>query len=113
MQGSNLAQVVTGNSGKVPDAVYFQIFHATPHIHLKDAWRGIRTEQYMYARTENGPWVMYDVMSDRYELRNLATDTGIAGIRGELDDRLAAWMKSIGDSWSLNHTPYEELDGIP
>ena len=56
----------------------------------------------MYARTEAGPWVLYDLEDDPYELKNLADDPAHAAVRGQMEAKLAAWMKRTGDSWALN-----------
>jgi hypothetical protein len=49
---------------RCPSARNFGPFRGdgTPH-----AWRGIRTQQYMYARTEDRPWVKYDLEKDPFE----------------------------------------------
>ncbi len=56
----------------------------------------------MYARTEDAPWVLYDLERDPYEQHNRADDPAFAEQRERLDERLDAWMRSTGDSWSLN-----------
>ena len=68
-----------------------------------DPWRGVRTTRFMYARTEAGPWVLYDLKADPYEQHNLATDPAARGhSRRDGDAQLADWMTRTGDSWSLN-----------
>jgi sulfite reductase beta subunit-like hemoprotein len=66
-------------------------------------------DQHMYARTEAGPWVLYDLEKDPDELKNLAQDAGAQAVRTELEARLAKWMKDTGDSWRFNSTvPVED-----
>jgi arylsulfatase A-like enzyme len=109
MQGSDLAGVVRGETERGPDAAFFQIFvpfagDETPH-----PWRGVRTQRHMVARTEAGPWVLYDLEKDPDELTNLANDPAAEGVRKELEARLAKWMKDTGDSWRFNSTvPVED-----
>lgn len=72
MQGRDLSKVVLGETDKGPDSVFFQIFvpfagDGTPH-----PWRGVRTARYLYARTEDKPWLLYDLERDPDELKNLA-----------------------------------------
>ena len=92
-----------------PESAFFQIFvpfagDGTPH-----PWRGVRTDRYMYARTEAGPWVLYDLKDDPYELRNLAGAPAYSALRGQMEARLTTWMKLTGDSWALNSTaPVED-----
>jgi arylsulfatase A-like enzyme len=109
MQGSNLSSLVLGETDRGPDSVFFQIFvpfagDGTPH-----PWRGVRTSRHLYARTEQGPWLLYDLEQDPYETRNLANDPAHASIRKELEARVAAWMDRTGDAWSLNsNVPVED-----
>jgi arylsulfatase A-like enzyme len=109
MQGTNMADVVLGKTDNGPDSAFFQIFvpfagDGTPH-----PWRGVRTQHYMYARTEKEPLVLYDLEKDPDELHNLARETASEPVRKELETRLEKWMKDTGDSWRLNsYEPVED-----
>jgi arylsulfatase A-like enzyme len=107
VQGTDFSTYLSGQSGGTPDSVFFQIFgpfrgDGTPH-----AWRGVRTHQHMYARTETSPWILYDVKKDPFEQTNLANDA----IAKKLDSRLQQWMRSTGDSWRFDWTHLVEDDG--
>ncbi len=102
MQGTDLSAVVLGESDPGPDSAYFQIFGPFRAGGVESGWRGIRTSRYMYARTQDAPWVLYDLEADPYELKNLADDPASAGIRAELESELAGWMERTGDSWSYD-----------
>ena len=111
MQGTDLSGVVLGATDRGPDSDFFQIFvpfagDGTPH-----PWRGVRTDRYMYARTEAGPWVLYDLKDDPYESKNLADDPTHVAVRGALEGKLADWMRRTGDSWALNSTAAVEDKG--
>jgi arylsulfatase A-like enzyme len=111
VQGSNRADVVLGKSDKGPDSVFFQIFvpfagDGTPH-----PWRGVRTGRYLYARTRDKPWLLYDLDDDPYEQKNLAADAGSAAVLRELDARLTRWMRESGDSWRFNSMLHVEDKG--
>jgi arylsulfatase A-like enzyme len=102
VQGRDLSDVVLGKSDKGPDSVFFQLFvpfagDGTPH-----PWRGVRTQRYLYARTESKPWLLYDLERDPHELKNLASDAASAAVLRELDDRVKKWMRDTGDSWRFN-----------
>ncbi len=56
----------------------------------------------MYARTKEGPWVLYDLERDPYERTNRAEDTASAPLRSRMQALLDAWMIRTGDSWALN-----------
>ncbi len=109
MQGTDLSAVARGERESGPDSAYFQIFGPFHGGGVERAWRGVRTDRYSYARWESGPWVLYDLNRDPYEMKNLAEDEGSRGIAEEMDRKLAAWMKRTGDSWSLDWTaPVED-----
>lgn len=109
MQGRNLSGVVVGKSEKEPDAAYFQIFGPSKEGNIAAGWRAIRTERYMYARYESGPWLLYDLKEDPYEMRNLVGDSAAAEVQKELDGKLSEWMKREGDRWALDWTvPVED-----
>jgi arylsulfatase A-like enzyme len=102
MQGADLAPVLLAQASEGPDSVYFQIFvpfagDGTPH-----PWRGVRTGDAMYARTQAGPWVLYDLEKDPFERSNLADDPAHAALRERMEQKLAGWMTRTGDSWGVN-----------
>ena len=111
MQGQDLSAVVTGKREKGPDAAFFQIFGPYRAGGVAAGWRAIRTEQYLYARYETEPWLLYDLKNDPYEMKNLAADPAAAAVRNELDGRLRAWMEKAGDSWALDWTVPVDDDG--
>ncbi len=109
MQGTDQSEVLTGAKSSGPEAVHFQIFGPYEHSKLKAGWRGIRTEQYMYARWQKGAWLLYDLKQDPYEMRNLVSDPAYSSVKDDLDTRLQKWMQEIGDSWEMNWTfPIED-----
>ena len=81
MQGTDLSGVVLGRTDRGPDSAFFQIFVPFAGDGTPRPWRGVRTERYMYARTQEGPWVLYDLKEDPYEMKNLAQDPAHAALR--------------------------------
>ncbi len=109
MQGTDLSEVVLGKSDQGPDSAFFQIFGPFHGGNVLHAWRGVRTERYMYARRQSQPWVLYDLKNDPYEMHNLVDDSAARSVRTEMENRLEQWMRKIGDSWSLDWTaPVED-----
>ncbi len=41
---------------------------------------------------------LYDLQNDPYELKNMASDTSLTGIKEELSNALAEWMTHVGDN---------------
>ncbi len=102
MQGTDLSALWLGQADHGPDSAFFQIFVPFAGDGTPNPWRGVRTEQVMYARTERGPWVLYDLRDDPDELKNLIDSPAHAPLLAVMEARLAAWMTRIGDSWATN-----------
>jgi arylsulfatase A-like enzyme len=113
MQGADLSPVARGKAEKGPASVLFQIFGPYQGDGTERAWRGVRTERFMYARWESGPWLLYDLQQDPYELHNLVNAAAHAGDLQELDKQLLDWMARVGDSWTLDWTaPVEDEERL-
>ena len=111
MQGTDLSRMILGQSTKAPDSAYFQIFGPFDGDETTNGWRGVRTNRYMYARSQQQPWVLYDLEKDPYELHNLAADPTAAPIRADMEKRLGLWMKQTGDNWGYDWTEKVEDKG--
>ena len=87
-----------------PESAYFQIFGPYQSGGVADAWRGVRTQRYMYARYRDKPWVLYDLEKDPYEMENLADDPAAASLVAEMDTRIEGWMRQdrrlLGPHWT-------------
>ena len=64
-----------------PESAFFQIFVPFDGDGTPFGWRGVRTAQTMYARSEKAPWVLYDLEKDPDELHNLANDPAAESLR--------------------------------
>ncbi len=84
------------------DAAFFQIFGPCSWQDVPDGWRGIRTRRYKYARFEDKPWVLYDLVNDPYEMNNLIDKPEFARLQQQLDTRLTDWMQQQNDAWDHN-----------
>jgi arylsulfatase A-like enzyme len=111
LQGSDLSGVVLGRAEAGPDSAYFQIFVPFAGDVTPRPWRGVRTGRFLYARAQEGPWLLYDLKDDPYELKNLATDPAQAGLRRDMESRLADWMERTGDSWANDSLAHVEDGG--
>ena len=60
-------------------------------------WRGVRTGRYNYARTKDGPFVLFDLKTDPYEMHNLVKET--PDLVKKFDDQTLAMMKKHHDDW--------------
>ncbi len=62
-------------------------------------YRGLRTEQYTYCRTLDGPWLLYDNDADPYQLVNLVHQPEYGEIQAELEALLQRELDAIGDDF--------------
>ncbi|MFN0122572.1 MAG: sulfatase [Blastocatellia bacterium] len=111
MQGADLAPLILGRTQKGPDAAYFQIFGPYEGDATSHGWRGVRTSRYMYARSQQQAWVLYDLEQDPYQMKNLAADPAAASLRADMERRLNTWMRRTDDSWSHDWTEMVEDKG--
>ena len=111
MQGSDLSGVMLGTTDRGPDSAFFQIFVPFGGDTTPRPWRGVRTDRHMYARTQEGPWLLYDLEHDPFEMKNLALDPAHAALRDRMDARLAGWMEKTGDSWANDSMATVEDNG--
>ena len=60
-------------------------------------YRGIRTKQYTYAVTPDGPSMFYDNIADPYQQNNLLGKPELADVQRNLDAKLKQKLSKIGD----------------
>ena len=62
-------------------------------------YRGIRTSRYTYARTLDGPWLLYDNRKDAYQLDNLIGKPERADLQSRLDALLQRRLEATADEF--------------
>ena len=62
-------------------------------------YRGIRTKQYTYVCSLNGPWMLFDNKADPYQLKNLVGKTEFAVLQARLEEVLKQKLKKIHDEF--------------
>ncbi|RZU42181.1 sulfatase family protein [Edaphobacter modestus] len=102
MQGQNLASELLGKRHPSDSAAaLLQIFGPAGNEE-GGGWRGIRTRTHLYARTQDAPWLLYDLINDPYQLRNMVAEQEHQSLRQSLDHTLTTRMASIGDRWQAD-----------
>ncbi len=66
---------------------------------LARPYRAIRTIRYPYVRSLEGPWMLFDDGQDPYQMNNLAGKPEHAAVANDLEQRLQAQLKRIGDAF--------------
>jgi len=62
-------------------------------------YRGLRTGRHTYARTLEGPWVLYDNHEDPFQLRNLVDSPEHRELQQGLEARLRNRLQAMGDEF--------------
>jgi arylsulfatase A-like enzyme len=83
----------------VPDCALLQAIVAREE---SPAYRGIVTRDgWKYCRTAQGPWLMFNLKDDPYEMDNLAHVPRAGRRLKELEERLRAKLAETGDSFEF------------
>jgi len=62
-------------------------------------YRALRTDRYTYVRNLEGPWLLFDDLQDPHQLDNLLGKPQYAALLRELEGRLQAQLRKIGDEF--------------
>ena len=102
IDGVDYSDFLSGIEPKPPrDYAYLQMIYGYVPW---SGWRALRTRDYSYARTEKGPWLLFDVKADPHQLNNLVDDPKATGLVARMDKRLLEVMKESGDAWDIMAT---------
>jgi uncharacterized sulfatase len=95
-EGKDFAPLLRGQNIAWRDAVFAQY---DLHNGGKASMRSMRTRRWHLVRQylANQPDELFDLQNDPGELRNLYGDATCQAVRDDLERRLDAWMRSIGD----------------
>jgi arylsulfatase A-like enzyme len=96
-EGEDLSGVVTG-TGAGPDRAAL-LMNVSPFIPNLEEYRGIRTSRYTFVRNLAGPWLLFDNQADPLQQHNLVGVAAHAALQKDLDARLQAELKKIGDEF--------------
>lgn len=111
IDGLDYSPMLTGKSKKPPrDYVFMQMMYAYVPW---PGWRALRTREYTYACTVDGPWLLFQTAKDPCQLKNLVDDPASKSLLKEMDERLAAIMKETGDSWEIEATTGDLKNWLP
>ena len=97
IEGENLAELIKNPDPNADRSAL--IMNVAPFgANYEDApYRGIRTSQFTYATTPDGPSMFYDNLKDHYQQNNLLGKPEFQDIQKDLDAKLHIELKKIGD----------------
>jgi len=97
IEGENLSELIKNPDPNADRAAL--IMNVAPFgSNFKDpSYRAIRTKQYTYALTPDGPSMFYDNIKDPYQQNNLLEKPELQEIQEDLDTKLKQQLQNIGD----------------
>ena len=99
VEGENLEQLIKNPNPNV-DRVALVMNPAPFGANFKDEpYRAIKTKQYTYARTPNGPSMFYDNIADPFQQNNLLGKAELSDIQIDLDNKLNKALTQINDEF--------------
>ena len=99
VQGEDLSEVVSGRHIEQDRAALIMSVSPFAGYYKEKEFRGIRTSRYTYARSLQGPWLLYDNQSDPYQMDNLIDKPEHVLLQQKLDKRLWSELKRVGDDF--------------
>ena len=63
-------------------------------------YRGLRTLTHKYVRALDGPWLLYDLAADPFEMANIVADPLQQSLVQELDALLSEKLAAVGDPFA-------------
>ena len=99
IEGENLAELMKKPDPNADRAAL--VMNVAPFgANFKDSpYRAIKTKQYTYARTPEGPSMFFDNVKDPYQMNNLLGNPELENIQKELDSKLNEKLAQIGDDF--------------
>jgi arylsulfatase A-like enzyme len=98
-EGEDLSGFVRGGASATDRAALYMGVAPFAGKGYSKEYRAVRTSRYTYVRALDGPWLLFDDQRDPCQLDNLVAKPEFAAIRNELDGRLRAELKRIGDEF--------------
>jgi arylsulfatase A-like enzyme len=103
MHGRDFSRtILDGTPSGIEDALLalYLPFHEWSYECGGREYRGLHTARHTYARTLTGPWLLYDNTNDPWQQRNLIAEPAQAALVAELDARLTARLRVVGDDFA-------------
>jgi arylsulfatase A-like enzyme len=102
VDGKDISAAAMGKGSDMQDAVL--IMKSIPlstnwRVNGNDAWRGVRTKRYTYARKSYSKtsWMLFDNLKDPFQMNNLVDNPSYADLRKELDKKTDQLLVLAGD----------------
>jgi arylsulfatase A-like enzyme len=99
MQGESFRRLVSGQTDKWRDAVYYT-YYEYPGTHSVKRHYGVATDRYklIHFYYDVDEWELYDLEKDPHEMKSVYDDPAYADVRKMMHRRLTELRKQYGDS---------------
>jgi arylsulfatase A-like enzyme len=101
IEGEDLSSLIRAGRNADRAALYMGVspFLINVPQQFMTEYRAIRTERHTYARSLDGPWLLFDDEKDPYQTNNLVGSAENSALVHALDARLQAQLKKVGDDF--------------
>jgi arylsulfatase A-like enzyme len=97
VEGEDLSRLVKSPDPNADRAALVMNVCPFGNEYVLSEYRGIRTKQYSYICSPDGPEMMFDNLNDKYQMNNLVGKSDYADLQKELNKKLEKALKKIGD----------------
>ncbi len=97
IEGEDLSRLVKSPDAEADRAALVMNVYPFGTEYPLNEYRGIRTKQYSYICSPEGPEMMFDNLNDKYQMNNLVGKAEYAEVQKELSKKLDKSLKKIGD----------------
>jgi arylsulfatase A-like enzyme len=102
VQGQSYLPLLEGSAKTTREKVMYEIIKQTAgEERFPIPERGIRTQKWLYVRTEKHPKLLIDLENDPHELYNLANNTEYAELIDEFNKKIDQHMRETDDRWDI------------
>jgi arylsulfatase A-like enzyme len=113
-QGQDLSPVMTGRRKEDANAaalLNLPVSFSVVRRHGLGEYRGIRDSRHTFVRSMQGAWLLYDNVTDPFQMNNLAGKPESRDLQARMERRLDAKLKAAGDDF-LPGARYAESAGV-
>jgi len=113
-QGLDFSPTMRGEEGPQPESQFIMHIDKDPRRgadRYACFFRGVKTDRYTYSIRakgqyhEKGLWQLFDNKKDPYQLNNRIDDPELAGVRRQLHEMTAQWVKRADDPFVVPELP--------
>ncbi len=98
-EGDDLSPLIIKHKDDLKRSVVYMNISPFTKTNFPLAYRAIKTKQYTYIRSIQGPWFLFDDLKDPFQMNNLLTNKSFDKLSKQLDSELYKILNKNGDSF--------------